>query len=105
MSEYCLIHGFLVFTTIARTIVKKYNRAIVNESESRDYFQDLSSVPTSEEIKIWEAEISEAEINRTSRPEAMDVMAPRIPKGQFIYLHKVFDSLLLSNSSTSTDIG
>lgn len=101
-----MIHGFPVFTTIARTIVKKYNRAIINESESRDYFQDLSSVPTSEEIKKWEVEISEAEIKRTSRPEAMDVMAPRIPKGQLIYLHNVSDSLLLSNSSaSSTNIG
>jgi hypothetical protein len=84
VSEYWLFHGFPVFTTIARTIVIKYKRAIVNESESREYFQDLSSVPTSEEIEKWEAEISEAEIKRTSRPEAMDVMAPRIPKGQFI---------------------
>jgi hypothetical protein len=52
--------------------------------ESRDYFEELSAVPTAEEIEIWDAEISEAEEKRTSQPEAMDVMASRIPKGLFI---------------------
>jgi hypothetical protein len=50
--------------------------------ESKDYFEDLSAVPTADEIVKWDAEISEAEKKRTNQPEAMDVMAPRIPKGQ-----------------------
>lgn len=37
-------------------------------------------------MKLWDAEISEAENLRTNRPEAMDVMAPRIEKGRFIHL-------------------
>lgn len=78
--------GFLVFTTIARTINNKYNRAIQNEVESRHYFEDLSTVPTAEQIKLWDEEISVAEELRTNQPEAMDVMAPRIEKGQFIHL-------------------
>jgi hypothetical protein len=71
-----------ILTAIARTIINKYNRAIANELESKDYFEDLSAVPTTDEIEKWEAEISEAEKKRTNQPEAMDVMAPRIPKGQ-----------------------
>jgi hypothetical protein len=43
-------------------------------------------VPTAEQIRLWDKEISEAEELRTNRPEAMDVMAPRIEKGQFIPL-------------------
>lgn len=66
---------------IARTIINKYNRAIKNELESSDYFAELSTVPTNEQLAIWEVEISAAEELRTNRPEAMDVMAPRIPKG------------------------
>lgn len=87
-----MFHRFPVLTTIARTIIKKYNRAITNELESRDYFEDLSAVPTAEEIEKWDAEISEAEIKRTSQPEAMDVMACRIPKGQFINVPDLSDS-------------
>jgi hypothetical protein len=49
-------------------------------------------VPTAEEMEIWETEISEAEKKRTSQPEVMDVMAPRIPKGQFIHLPDLSDS-------------
>ena len=71
-----------ILTAIARTTINKYNRAIANELESKDYFEDLSAVPTTDEIEKWDAEISEAEKKRTNQPEAMDVMAPRIPKGQ-----------------------
>lgn len=100
---------FPVLTTAARTIIKKYNRAIAKESECRDYFDELTAVPTSEEIRIWEAEISEAEKKHTSQPEAMDVMAPRIPKGQFILRLTRFNvqSIRLTQSILfySTDIG
>lgn len=82
--------------TIARTIINKYNRAIAKELESREYFEELSAVPTTEEIKTWDAEISEAERKRTSQPEAMDVMAPRIPKGLFIDLPDLSDSFPLA---------
>ena len=41
-------------------------------------------MPTPEQIIQWEAEISKAEVLRTHRPEEMDIMAPRIEKGQFI---------------------
>lgn len=102
MSEYCF-KGFVFFTTIARTIINKYNRAIKSEMDSREYFEDLSTVPTADQIKLWDAEISEAEKLRTNQPSAMDVMAPRIPKGKFIhipYLSHSPDSLL-----PSTNIG
>ena len=75
---------FELSTTIARTIINKYNRAIKSELESRNYFDELSEVPTGVQLKLWEKEISEAEELCTNWPAAMDVMAPRIPKGQFI---------------------
>ena len=75
---------FELSTTIARTIINKYNRAIKSELESRNYFNELSEVPTGVQLKLWEKEISEAKELRTNRPAAMDVMAPRIPKGRFI---------------------
>jgi hypothetical protein len=81
-----MCHRFPVLTTIARTIINKYNRATAKESENRDYFDELNAVPTAEEIGMWEAEISEAEEKRTSQPDAMDVMACRIPKGQLLDL-------------------
>ncbi len=75
---------FQLGATIARTIINKYNRAIKNELESRNYFDELSTVPTREQLTLWEKEISKAEEQRTNRPAAMDVMAPCIPRGRFI---------------------
>jgi hypothetical protein len=96
-----MFHRFPVLTAIARTIINKYNRAIAKELESRDYFEELSAVPTAKEIEIWDAEILEAENKRTNQPEAMDVMASRIPKGLFIHLSTRFIRL----TSASTHIG
>lgn len=89
-----MFHSLPVLKAIARTIINKYKLAIIKESESRDYFDELNTVPTAEEIEMWEADISEAEEKHTSNPEAMDVMAPRIPKGQFIHLLHSSDSLV-----------
>lgn len=89
-----MFHSLPVLKAIARTIINKYKQAIIKESESRDYFDELNTVPTAEEIEMCEADISEAEEKRTSNPEAMDVMAPRIPKGQFIHLLHSPDSLV-----------
>jgi hypothetical protein len=69
--------------------------------ESKVYFEELSTVPTAEEIKQWDAEISEAEKKRTTEPEAMDVMAPRIPKGSY---HSSTRFIRLTSAS-STNIG
>ncbi|KAF8816372.1 hypothetical protein BYT27DRAFT_7248439 [Phlegmacium glaucopus] len=67
--------------SITRTIINKYNRAIKNELDSTAYFQDLSTVPTAEQMALWEKEISEAEVLRTKCPAEMNVMAPHIKKG------------------------
>ena len=69
-------------TTIAGTIINKYKWAIKSELDSREYFEDLSTVPTAQQIKLWDTEISKAEELRTNQPDTMDVMAPRIPKGK-----------------------
>lgn len=57
--------------------------------ESRNYFDDLSEIPAAEQLTEWEREISKAEAAQTNKPEAMDVMAPKIPKGRlsFSYIH------------------
>lgn len=89
IGEWVLLQGFRVLTTIARTIVNKYKRAIKSELDSREYFEDLSTVPTDHQIKQWDTEISEAEEMRTNQPDAMDVMAPRISKGKFIHLSQL----------------
>ena len=67
---------------LAMTIIKKYKRALENEKNSREYFEQLSETPTPEQLASWEAEISNAEARRTDKPSAMDVMATRIPKGR-----------------------
>jgi len=85
---------------IARTIINKHNRAIKNKLESHNYFEELSTVPTPQQLALWEREISVAEAQRTNRPEAMDIMAPRIPKGQFIS-YSYFSNLPLR----STNVG
>jgi len=77
---------FLNCATVARTIINKHIRAIKNELESWDYFDELSTVPTAQQLALWEKEISMAEESQTNRPKAMDIMAPRIPKGRSIPL-------------------
>jgi hypothetical protein len=81
-----LFHGFWVLTgsTIARTIINKYKRALKSELDSQEYFEDLSTVPTAEQMQQWDQDISKAEELRTNNPEQMDIMAPRIPKGKLI---------------------
>lgn len=55
-------------------------RAVQSLQESREYFSELTEVPTKEQIAQWEAEITNAERRRSVDPEAMDVMEPRVPK-------------------------
>jgi len=45
----------------------------------------LSNIPTPEQLTDWEREISKAEAAHINKPEAMDVMAPKIPKGWFLF--------------------
>lgn len=63
------------------TIIKKYKRALENKKNSCVYFEQLSETPTPQQLVSWEAEISNAEVKRTDKPTAMDVMSIRIPKG------------------------
>lgn len=65
---------------IVDTCRKKYLRAVQNLQESHEYFLELTQVPTREQIANWEHEITNAERKRTTDPEAMDVMEPRVPK-------------------------
>ena len=58
-------------------------------------------MPTDQQIKLWDTEISKAEELRTNRPEPMDVMAPRIPKGKLNPSTHTFIRL----TSFSTNIG
>ncbi|KAF8816373.1 hypothetical protein BYT27DRAFT_7221526 [Phlegmacium glaucopus] len=95
--------------SITRTIINKYNWAIKNELDSTAYFQDLSTVPTAEQMALWEKEISEAEVLRTKCPAEMNVMAPRIKKAgwgtaeNISSLGKQRDNLVKSMSKFNTE--
>lgn len=72
---------FYFLIALAQTIINKYRQVIKNVQESQNYFDDLSKIPTAEQLTCWEMEISQAEAAHTNKPEVMDVMAPKIPKG------------------------
>ena len=82
-------------TVLARTIINKYKRAIKNEEQSRVYFEDLSSMPTAEQLTHWEKQIAKAEAAQVNTPKAMDIMAPDIPKGRLV-LFDTFGWLIFS---------
>jgi hypothetical protein len=67
---------------LAGKIIKKYQRAMENDANSREYFNQLSAAATEEQLVAWETEISKAEDKRASEPESMDCMAPKVPKGR-----------------------
>jgi hypothetical protein len=67
---------------VVETGRKKYLRAVQNLQESREYFLELTEVPTRAQIAQWEEEITNAEMKRFEEPEAMDIMEPRVPKRQ-----------------------
>ena len=74
---------------LARTIINKYRRAIKNEEKSRVYFEDLSTMPSTEQLTLWEKQISKAEVDQVNKPKAMDIMAPNIPKGRLVLFDTV----------------
>jgi hypothetical protein len=65
------------------TVKKKYLRAIENISESQQYFRDLTAAATPRQVAAWEKQIADAEQERFFKPEAMDVMEPKVPKRMY----------------------
>ncbi len=50
----------------AATLIKKYNRARVEQQDSKDYFVGLSKQAPAELIPKWTAEVTEAEQRRVN---------------------------------------
>lgn len=65
------------------TVKKKYLRAVENISESQQYFRDLTAAATPRQVAEWEEQIADAEQERFFKPEAMDVMEPKVPKRMY----------------------
>ncbi len=63
-------------------MIKKYNRARVEQQDSKDYFVGLSKQAPAELIPKWTAEVTEAEQKRVNSVEVMDVYQARVPKAK-----------------------
>lgn len=70
---------------LASTISKKYKRAVIEQKESQDYFEELNKAAPQELIPVWTAQIEKAERDRANRPEAMDIMKNQVKKGLFAF--------------------
>ena len=67
---------------IASTLIKKYQQAVIEQCESKEYLAGLTGQAPAELIPKWSDEISEAERNRSSLVKAMDVYQARVPKAK-----------------------
>ena len=74
----------LILTVVAWTIIGKYTRAVENHRESKAYFEELSEPANDGLLRKWEEEIQRAERDHVTKPQAMDIMAAKIPKGRSI---------------------
>jgi len=46
-------------------------------------------MPSTEQLMLWEKQISKAEVDQVNKPKAMDIMAPNIPKGRLVLFDTV----------------
>jgi hypothetical protein len=65
------------------TISRKYKAAVLHLKESQEYFSELSEAVDDSLLDKWTEMMSEAELNRTSNIEAMDVFDVKFDKGMF----------------------
>lgn len=62
--------------------MKKYQRAVIEQRESREYLVGLTAAAPAELIPSWTEEVTTAEADRDNDIEAMDVYRVRIPKAR-----------------------
>jgi hypothetical protein len=77
------------------SVIGKYRRAVINDCESRQYFDDLSSVVEENLRNEWEEAIHAAEAVRITNPEKMDIMGNTFKEGQ--YDTPLYDLVLISH--------
>jgi hypothetical protein len=65
---------------LVTTICKKHTRALKEEADSQKYFAMIEESAPKEHRDKWEAEIREAEKNRATSIESMDIMRNRVLK-------------------------
>jgi Kyakuja-Dileera-Zisupton transposase len=85
------IYIFLIFLSLydyftADTVSKKYKRAVVEQAETKDYFDGLSAAAPRHHVEQWKKEIEKAENERQSNLKSMDIMKSRINKGVKFYI-------------------
>lgn len=64
-----------------KSIIGRYNRALENVVEARLAFDRLNDAAPLASVKIWEANVQEAEFARADNPAAMDIMQSKIKRG------------------------
>lgn len=63
-------------------MVKKYQRAVAEQVESKEYFTSLTDAAPAELIPTWTEEVTYAEQHRGNQLDVMDVYQARIPKAK-----------------------
>lgn len=88
-SVECTLYLLVYYSTtfkIAKTICKKYRRAVVESAEAVVAFEGLRDAAPPATLKQWEVEITEAESKRSEDITAMSkVMKNRVTKGNSIH--------------------
>lgn len=70
------------------SVIGKYRRAVINDRESTEYFELLSSSVDDELRQQWEVAIARAESGRIQHPELMDIMGNQLKTGTQIYFEQ-----------------
>jgi hypothetical protein len=68
-------------------VSRKFQRAVVKLDAQKAYHEDLTAAADDGAlIAVWRREIEQAEADRINNVKAMDIMAPRIDKGEYSWL-------------------
>ena len=72
---------------IVSSVSRKFQRAVVKLDAQKAYHEDLTAAADDGAlIAVWRREIEQAEADRINNVKAMDIMAPRIDKGEYSWL-------------------
>src|SRR5271156_7155060 len=72
---------------IVSSVSRKFQRAIMKLDAKKAYHEDLTTAADDGAlIAVWRREIEQAEADRINNVKAMDIIAPRIDKGEYSWL-------------------
>lgn len=63
------------------TVRRKYLQAVKGADESGIYFEELTANAPKKAVRKWKAELSEAQINRLKKLDAMDILDVKSEQG------------------------